>query len=321
MAERNWRPLAAAAVLLALVSGGAMLGRWYLMPAASAEAPGILRVETTPAGAAVLIDDRPRGVTPLTLELAPGSHVLRVVGDGEPRVIPLTITAGGSISQVIDLPKAGPQTGQLAVSSNPAGARLTVDGAARGVTPATLDGLTPGVHLVVLTNEAGSVTHEVTVAAGATASLVVPMGGAPQGTPLSGWIAVSAPEEVQIYEDLKLLGTSRSDRIMVAAGRHEVDIVNEALGYRITRTINVVPGQVASVRAEWPSGVLALNAQPWADVWINGERIGETPIGRVELPIGPHEVVFRHPELGEQVIRTTVSLKAPSRLSVDMRKR
>jgi hypothetical protein len=78
---------------------------------------------------------------------------------------------------------------------------------------------------------------------------------------------------------------------------------------------------VASVKVEWPNGALALNAQPWADVWIDGERIGETPIGNHAVPIGPHEVVFRHPELGEQVVRTTVSLKAPSRLSVDMRKR
>ena len=322
-AASSWRPraLVAAAVLLAVASGGAMLGRWYLMPSASAEAPGLLVVETTPAGAAVLIDDRPRGVTPLRLELAPGSHVLRVVGDGEPRVIPLTITAGGTVSQAIDLPKAGPQTGQLAISSDPAGARLTVDGTVRGVTPATLDGLFPGVHLIVLTNDAGSVTHEVMVGAGATASLVVPMSTAPQGAPVSGWIAVSAPAEVQIYEDLKLLGTNRSDRIMVAAGRHEIDVVNEALGYRATRTINVAPGQVAAVKVEWPNGALALNAQPWADVWIDGERVGETPIGNVAVPIGAHEVVFRHPELGEQVVRTTVSLKAPSRLSVDMRKR
>ena len=319
----TWRPraIAAAALLLAVASAGAMLGRWYLMPSASAEAPGILVVETTPAGAAVLIDDRPRGVTPLTLELAPGSHVLRVVGDGEPRVIPFTITAGGTISQVIDLPKAGPDTGQLAISSDPAGARLTVDGALRGVTPATLEGLFPGVHLVVLTNDTGSVTHEVTVAAGATASLVVPMSGSSPGAPVSGWIAVSAPAEVQIYEDLKLLGTSRSDRIMVAAGRHELDIVNDALGYRATRTLNVAPGQVASVKVDWPNGALALNARPWADVWIDGERIGETPIGNFAVPIGPHEIVFRHPELGEQVVRTTVSLKARSRLSVDMRKR
>jgi serine/threonine-protein kinase len=66
---------------------------------------------------------------------------------------------------------------------------------------------------------------------------------------------------------------------------------------------------------------MALNAQPWADVWIDGERIGETPIGSVSVPIGPHEVVFRHPELGEQVVRTTVMTGEPTRVSVDMRKR
>ena len=66
---------------------------------------------------------------------------------------------------------------------------------------------------------------------------------------------------------------------------------------------------------------MALNAQPWADVWLDGEHIGETPIGNVAVPIGAHEVVFRHPELGEQTVRTTVTLAAPARLSVDLRKR
>jgi hypothetical protein len=132
---------------------------------------------------------------------------------------------------------------------------------------------------------------------------------------------VSAPAEVQVYEDQRLIGTSRSDRIMVSAGRHELDIVNEALDFRVARTVTVSPGQVAPVRLEWPKGSMALNAQPWADVWIDGERIGETPIGNVAVSIGPHEVVFRHPELGEQVVRTTVTTGQPTRVSVDMRKR
>ena len=102
----------------------------------------------------------------------------------------------------------------------------------RGQAPLTLEGLTPGNHTVVLANELSSVTHEVSVEAGATASLVVPMSSTPQGAPVSGWIAVSAPAEVQVYEDTRLLGTSRSDRIMVSAGRHELQIVNEALDFR-----------------------------------------------------------------------------------------
>jgi hypothetical protein len=66
---------------------------------------------------------------------------------------------------------------------------------------------------------------------------------------------------------------------------------------------------------------MAINAQPWAEVFIDGERVGETPIGNVPVPIGTHEVRFRHPELGEQVVRSTVTLGTPARLSVDLRKR
>ena len=105
------------------------------------------------------------------------------------------------MSQSIELPKAGPHTGQLTVRSEPSGARVTVDGTPRGQTPLTLDGLTPGNHTVVLANDVSSVTHEVTIEAGATASLVVPMSSTPQGAPVSGWISVSAPAEVQVYED------------------------------------------------------------------------------------------------------------------------
>jgi serine/threonine-protein kinase len=78
---------------------------------------------------------------------------------------------------------------------------------------------------------------------------------------------------------------------------------------------------VTPLKVEWPKGIISINALPWADVWIDGDRIGETPIGNLSLPIGPHEITFRHPELGEQRYATTVSLKAPARVSVDLRKK
>ena len=108
---RQPRVAAAAVVLVALVGGGALLES--SLPSASAEAPGTLTVTTNPAGVPVVIDGEPRGVTPLTLELAPGRHELRLAANGgNARVIPLTITAGGTVSQSIELPSAGPQTGQ-----------------------------------------------------------------------------------------------------------------------------------------------------------------------------------------------------------------
>ena len=112
---------------------------------------------------------------------------------------------------------------------------------------------------------------------------------------MSGWIAITAPADLQVYEGGRLVGSSRTDRIMVAVGRHELEIVNETLGYRAVRTVDVAPGLVAAVKPDWPKGSLAVNALPWAEVSIDGERVGETPIGSVAVPIGTHEIVFRHP--------------------------
>ena len=66
---------------------------------------------------------------------------------------------------------------------------------------------------------------------------------------------------------------------------------------------------------------MALNAIPWAEVWIDGEKVGDTPIGNLPVAIGPHEIVFRHPDLGEQKHAATVTLNATARLSVDLRKK
>jgi serine/threonine-protein kinase len=107
---------------------------------------------------------------------------------------------------------------------------------------------------------------------------------------------------------------------MVAAGGHEIEVVNEALGFRATRTVQVPPGRVAPLRVELPRGSVSLNAVPWAEVWIDGERLGETPMANVAVPIGPHEVVFRNPQFGERRHVVTVTTGAPARVSVDLRK-
>ena len=36
-----------------------------------------------------------------------------------------------------------------------------------------------------------------------------------------------------------------------------------------------------------------------AEVWIDGKPFGETPLGNLEVPIGTHELLLRHPDVGE----------------------
>jgi hypothetical protein len=315
------RWVAAAIVLVALTSGGTVAVGRIISPSASTESLGTLSVQTSPPGAVVVIDGQQRGMTPLNIQLKPGRHVVELVTDAEVRTIPITITAGGEVSQFIEIARTASALGELQIRTEPPGAQVTVDGRVLGKSPLTAEGLSAGQHTVVVENELGPVTQRVTIEAGTTASLVVPMATAPRNVPVSGWIAVDAPVDVQLYENQRLLGSSQTDRIMVPVGRHEVELVNEALGYRASKIVNVGPGQTANIRLDLPKAPMALNAIPWAEAWVDGERVGETPIGSVQVSIGPHEVVFRHPELGERRVITTVTLAGPAKVSVDMRKK
>jgi len=259
-------------------------------------------------------------VTPVTVPLKPGAHSVELRGDGPPRLMPITMTAGAQVSQYIELPKSASTSGQLQVKTEPSGAKVSVDGLPRGTSPVTVVDLTPGEHAVTVDSDHGAVKQIVAIEAGITASLMVPL-GTPEGAPVSGWIAVTAPADVQVLENKRLIGTSQSDRLMVSAGRHDIELVNETLGYRTARTVQVSPGKVTPIKIDFPKGTIALNAVPWAEVWVDGEKVGDTPIGNLTLTIGSHEIVFRHPELGEQRHAATVTLNSPARLSVDMRKK
>ena len=86
----------------------------------------------------------------------------------------------------------------------------------------------------------------------------------------------------------------------VVAGRHEIDLVNAALGFRSHRVVDIKAGQVLSLMVTRPNGSVSINALPWAEVWLDGAAIGQTPLGNVSVPVGEHEILFRHPEFGER---------------------
>jgi hypothetical protein len=311
--------IAAIVAGVAIVGGGAYVARTYTKPAPAAPSLGTVVVQSNPPGIEVFIDGESRGMTPARLSVPAGPHTLELRGRGVPRTIPIKVTPGGQIDQYLEFADT-PLTGMLVVHSQPQGAKVSVDGVAKGVTPITLEGLTSGDHEVALQSESGISRHTVKILAGTTASLVAPVAAAPAAEgPVSGWIAVKAPFTIEIREDGQLLGTTDTDRVMMAAGRHVLELANPSLGYREQRTIQVVPGKVASIAIDLPKGTVNLNAAPWAEVWIDGKRVGETPIGNLEVPIGPHEIVFRHPEFGEKRHAVSVTAAAPVRLSVSMK--
>ena len=165
----------------------------------------------------------------------------------------------------------------------------------------------------------GRIQRVVQLTAGESASVIISSAGTPAG-PAAGWLTVASPVALQVLEGQQVIGTSEASRIMLPAGRHDLRFVNETLGFSELRTVQITAGGSASVRMTLPTAPLSLNAVPWAEVWVDGTRVGETPIGNHPVPIGVHEVIFKHPEFGERRQTVLVSLKTPGRVSVDMRR-
>ena len=122
-----------------------------------------------------------------------------------------------------------------------------------------------------------------------------------------GGVRITAPIELQVFEGGMLVGSSAGP-IAVADGRHVFDLVNETLGFRTRTSVEVRAGQMVSVPVTLPKGRININAAPWAEVAIDGTPAGQTPLANLEIPIGTHEILFRHPQFGEQ--RHTVVVKA-----------
>jgi hypothetical protein len=155
--------------------------------------------------------------------------------------------------------------------------------------------------------------------AGENASLVL-SATRPTSVPEGGWIAVNSPIALRLVEGADVVGTSEASRTMMAAGSHDLTLANDDLGFRERRKVEISAGKVTTISVQLPKAPLRINAVPWADVTVDAEHVGETPIGTYAVAIGRHEVVFRHPQFGERRQVVMVGLNTPARASVDFNK-
>jgi PEGA domain len=144
--------------------------------------------------------------------------------------------------------------------------------------------------------------------------------GSPVASPRAGGFRLTSGVELYVLEGDRVLGSSKDGPIVSTAGRHDFDFVNTAIGYKVRRTVDIKPGQLAALAVEVPNGTLNINAAPWASVWVDGTAVGDTPIGNLSVPPGQHEIVFRHPQLGERRERALVRADVPTRVTANLQR-
>jgi hypothetical protein len=287
--------IAVGCAVLAIAEAGIIAGRIHWRSANPSNAAGV-----NPRQSAQTVTDPPRSGDPSSPDL------------GASRPIP---PQGGAAA--VSAASPDPALGsQLEVTSDPSGAHVSVDDRARGSTPLTLD-VSPGPHTVVVSDGTTTSRKTVNAVAGGTATLLASFAPAAVS---AGWLTIHSPLDLQVRESDSLLGVTSADRLMMAAGRHVLDLSNADVAFQTRLTVVVEPGKTATSTVAIPNGSLSLNALPWANVTLDGEALaGTTPFANLEVPIGPHEIVWMHPQLGERRQTVIVTTKGPVRVVVDLR--
>lgn len=301
---RQWVTAALAAVAIAeAIVIGVLVYRQRTAQAAP-PSPQLVLVESDIPGAQIMIDGK-RSPAPVMLNVTPGIKSIHLVA-------PDAAAATGSVT--VDPATVG--TGQVEITSDPAGARITIDGTRRGVAPLTLP-LPPGQHTVLVSDGTTNVSRTVNVVAGGTSTVMAAL--APAGT-VAGWLTITTPFELQVLEGGNLLGTTSTPKLMLTAGHHDLVLRNTTLGFESKLPVEIQTGKTLTSPVTVPNGSLSVNALPWATVLLDGKEIGTTPVANLDVPLGTHELTFRHPQFGERKQSIVVTAKAPVRVVQDLRK-
>jgi hypothetical protein len=209
----------------------------------------------------------------------------------------------------------------VTIDSPVAGDVVMVDGRQVGVTPFNLDVVTSMRSIRVHSLDRLQAAAPPAAPAPAPAETESPAAGAIAAAATRqrpGGLRVSSSIELQVLEGERVLGSSADGPIVASAGTHQLDFINNALGFRSRQTVEIKAGEIVGLTIRPPDGRMSINAQPWAQVWIDGKLVGETPLANLSVPVGEHEIIFRHPQLGEKREKALVKAGSATRLSATM---
>ena len=299
----NWARTLAAALLVALLEGVAFATAWwYVTP----DKQGWLVVHTKPAGIQISVDGMVLGKTPFATALAPGRHTIELRYGTATRVVPVEISAGVQTEQTLAWGN-GFTTGQASITSTPAGSKVSIDGRQMGATPITVSDLLPGKHEVTVEGPKGSATAILLIEPGETTELDVPV--------YPGWASVLSPVQLDILLDGKRIGSTEIEKMMLAAGKHLLQLENGSLGYKGSVEVRVRPGATTSVSVV-PRTKVAVEAPEGTELSVNGEPMGTLPNARLEVPLGTAEFVMRYKDEERRLV-VPVTMLSPVTVKFD----
>lgn len=281
---------------------------------------GSIYVESSPSGASIYFNGNYRGSAPLTInEVWPGSYTIQAELNGYQTYTTTTSVSSGTRSNVYCPLYPIATSGSLYILSDPTNSKVVLDGLYRGNTPLTLNNLASGTHILEL-DHAGYYDWKSTVDVPAGGTKTVSSSLNPMPVSSTGWVYVSSsPGGASVNIDGNNYGQTPGSGSLklnnIAAGEHTVTLTLS--GYTpYTTKVNVYVNTVSEVSAllqptgpKPAYGGLSVSSTPsGANVFVDNNFVGITPLTLKEIPAGSHVVSIRL--TGYQDYETTTSVNA-----------
>ena len=302
LSRRAWTLIVAIPLVALLVAGGVMLigERMERARIELARRPGQLKIDTGGITAAVSIDGVEVGRAPGEIDVARGERTITLRAPHHLDYVTTLDIKGGAQSQLLKV-TLQPSWGRLGVTAASPEARVSVDGADSGATPALIDASSGVHHVQVRAPGLAPWESSVVVKAGETLAI----GPIVLGQPDAHLSVSTSPSGAEVA----VAGTFRGHTPLtldLPAGT-QYDIVASLPGYDSwTRTVAAEPGKAIafSVHLAAALGRVTVQGEPaGAELVVDGNVRGKTP-QTVNLSTVEHGIEVRKD--GFQPFSTTV---------------
>lgn len=266
---------------------------------------GSLSINSVPTGSVVMINGQVKGKTPYSIDrIKSDSYNIKVSKDLYHTYEENFIITDGSVNtRDISLT---PAFGKLTVKTNPAGAKVRIDGQSRGATPFELDELPSGNYHITLTKDLfQTIDLDIVIEDGKNLDLN------PKLEARSGTLSITGkPNGAIITTNGKKIGNLPLKGYRIAEGMVELTV--SAKDYHSqTEFMNIQRDQSYEhvFNLDRHSGkLIVITEPPDADVYLDNERKGKTPSILDGIPIGLHNVDIKHPSFLPQSETFTLAL-------------
>ena len=266
---------------------------------------GSLSINSVPTGSVVMINGQVKGKTPYSIDrIKSDSYNIKVSKDLYHTYEENFVITDGSVNtRDISLT---PAFGKLTVKTNPAGAKVRIDGQSRGATPFELDELPSGNYHITLTKDLfQTIDLDIVIEDGKNLDLN------PKLEARSGTLSITGkPNGAIITTNGKKIGNLPLKGYRIAEGMVELTV--SAKDYHSqTEFMNIQRDQSYEhvFNLDRHSGkLIVITEPPDADVYLDNERKGKTPSILDGIPIGLHNVDIKHPSFLPQSETFTLAL-------------